>query len=447
MKKSAEIKTKQKSLSTSVKDGTAAGISASLGDEYITPYALALNAQPIHIGILNSVVGLLSPIGQYFGIRMMNKVPRKKIVTHFSTIQGLMWIPIAFLGFLFYINFKTEYIPWILIFLYTALIIIGGIKYPAWFSWIGDLIPKDKRGKYFSMRNKIIGLFGLIVALIASWFLDFMKELGFVILGFGIIFILAGIARIFSAYFLSKEYSPKFKLNTKDYFSFRDFLSRMDNFGKFAVYLGIFNLALMIASPFFSVYMLEELNFSYITFMLVIISQTIVYLLVLPAIGRFGDKYGNRKLTNIANFLIVLTPLLWIFLKDPIALIILPQITAGIASAAFTIGHNNFIYDSTSPKHRALCLVYANIIGGIGIFIGSILGGLIIKYFHPSSINPYLFLFGVAAAARFIVALIFFVKIKEVKKVKNLPSPSLEMTHPIKMAYIDFIWLKRILKT
>ena len=439
-------KIRKKSLSLSVKDGCATGVAQNLGDEYMTPYALILNAQPIHIGILHSITGLLSPLGQYIGSKLMKRFSRKKIVINFALMQGLMWIPIVLLAILMYFDIARAYLPWLLILFYTAIVIVGSVKYPAWFSWIGDLVPEKHRGKYFSLRNKLIGIVGLIAALIASFVLDFAKEAGMVLIGFSILFIGAGAARMFSTYFLKKEYAPKLKLNDGDYFSFKDFIKKMDNFGRFAIYLGLFNLSIMMASPFFTVYMLEELKFSYITFMIVSLSSTAVYLLALPWVGSFGDKYGNKKLLVISNFLFVLGPIAWIFLKDPIMLIAIPQIIAGIANAAFVISSTNFIYDSVSQKHRALCLTYSNIFAGVGIFIGSIAGGLILNYYHPTSINPYLFLFGVAAVIRLLVAIIYLPKIKEANNVKSIPLPSFEINHPIRAAYANFVWLKQILR-
>ena len=413
-------KVRKKSLSLSVKDGCATGVAQNIGDEYVTPYALILNAQPIHVGILHSVTGLLAPLGQYIGSKLMKRFSRKKIVINFALMQGLMWIPIIILAILMYLDIARVYLPWLLILFYTITVVVGSIKYPAWFSWIGDLVSEKHRGKYFGLRNKLIGIVGLIVALIASFVLDFAKEAGMVLVGFSILFIGAGAARMFSTHFLKKEYAPKLKLREDDYFSFKDFIKKMDNFGRFSVYLGLFNFAIMIASPFFAVYMLEELKFSYITFMIVSLSSTAVYLLALPWAGSFGDKYGNKKLLGISNFLFVLGPIAWIFLKDPVMLIAIPQIISGIANAAFVISSTNFVYDSTSQKHRALCLTYSNIFGGIGIFIGSITGGLILNYYHPSSINPYLFLFGVAAIIRLLVVVFYFPKIKEVNNVRGL---------------------------
>ena len=223
-------------------------------------------------------------------------------------------------------------------------------------------------------------------------------------------------------------------------------MKKMDNYGKFSIYLAFFNGAIMIASPFFAVYMLQYLKFSYVTFMIISISSTVVYLLSIPIAGKFSDRYGNVKLMHVANVLFILTPILWIFIKNPFWLIGIPQVISGLANAAFIIAATNFNYDAVSPEKRGLCVSYNNILVGAGMFIGPIIGGLIVNYYHPSALNPYLFLFGVAAFFRLVVGLIFLPGIKEVKKIKYIPNFSMEVTHPWKAIHNDVSWLKHIVK-
>src|SRR3989344_9571102 len=82
---------KEHALKTSIKDGIASNVTA-VGDSYITPFALALNAQPIHIGILSSLSGLLYQISQLFGSKLMERYSRKKIVLFFVFLQAITWL-------------------------------------------------------------------------------------------------------------------------------------------------------------------------------------------------------------------------------------------------------------------------------------------------------------------------------------------------------------------
>jgi MFS family permease len=432
---------KEKALKTSIKEGTTANISTSLGDNYVTPFAVALGAHPFQISFLSGFSGFVYQLSQFLGTRIMERAPRKKIVISFVLMQALMWLFIAITGLLVWKGIFDGYSAWLLILFYSMLMFFGGISYPAWFSWMGDIVPADKKGEYFGRRTRINGFFGLMALLFAMFFLDYYKTKGIVLLAFSILFALAFLFRFISYLLFHRQYAPQFKAKKRDRFSFWAFVKKYDNFGKFAVYQGFFNLAVMVASPLFAVYMLKELGFSYKVFTLTLISYYIFYLLFLPLAGKFSDKYGNKKLTIITNIFFTLTPITYLFVKSPLAVILIPQLSSGIASAASVISFSNFIYDSVSPKHRSICVTYTNILIGIGTLIGSIIGGLIvdISYFHPSSISPYIFLFIVAAVLRGGVALFFLPQIKEVRKVKRLSSTYNFFFHPLHSMHSEAI--------
>jgi len=80
MKKTNKIEqTNQKALNISIKEGSYSAISAGFGDNFIAPFAVALKASPLQIGLLTSFPNLLSPIAQSFGSRLIETRSRKKL--------------------------------------------------------------------------------------------------------------------------------------------------------------------------------------------------------------------------------------------------------------------------------------------------------------------------------------------------------------------------------
>src|SRR3990167_2497448 len=161
-----EEQEKEKSLKISLKEGAFASGSTSIAESFITPFALALKGTSAHISILSAIGGLVSPIAQFFGSLKMEKKSRKYIASHYSLLQAIIWLPMALLGFLAWKGMLNSYLIYFLILFYTFLVTFGGLSHPAWFSWMGDLVPEKHRGAYFSKRNKIIGIVGIIAFLI-----------------------------------------------------------------------------------------------------------------------------------------------------------------------------------------------------------------------------------------------------------------------------------------
>ena len=412
---------KKRTMNLSIKEGSATSVMSGLGESYIVPFAIALKSSNFQISMLTSFTGLISPIAQIFGSNLMEKNPRKKIICIGVAFQALMWIPILLLGIFMYKNILTSYLPFFLILFYILYAISGAIAGPAWFSLMGDLVPEKKRGEYFGNRNKIAGTIALIATLTGAFILDYFKTHGIVLIGFAVLFFFASIFRLISASLFRKHYDPEFKLNDGYYFSLWQFLKKAysNNFGRFAIMVALMQFATAISGPFFAVYMLKDLQFSYATFMFVNISASIASLLVFPFLGRFSDKYGNRELIKLGAILIPFVPILWLISPNPIYIILIPQLLSGAAWAAFNLGAGNFIYDSVTPQKRGLVVAYYNVLIGIGIFIGATLGGLLAQYLTITFMNILLFIFLVSGLVRLAVVIFMLPKIREVKTVKK----------------------------
>lgn len=410
----------------SIQEGSAYAVSEGAGMRYITPYALQLGATNTHIGFLSSLPSLLGNFSQLFTTKIMEKVPRKKIVFYGALLQALMWLPVILLGVMFFVfGINSTVTPTLLVLVYTLLILFGAFYGPAWNSWMKDIITKNS-GRYFGNRNRIVGFIALISMLAGGFLLDYFKQTK-IFIGFIILFGVAFIARAISAYLFLKKYEPKITHEKGYYFSFWQFIRYIpkSNFGKFTVLVALMQLATAIASPFFAVYMLKDLGFSYIQWIIVTIASSLTSLLLMPLWGKFIDHYGNIKATKITAFLIPVIPLLWfaspfIAKASLLGYLVLVEAFSGMVWAGFNLASSNFIYDAVTRQRMALCVAYSNILIGIGVFIGATFGGFLSSLtFTILGFSSILVIFFLSGIARLATALFMAPKIKEVREVKK----------------------------
>jgi MFS family permease len=424
IKSKKRIELRHKARRLSIKEGCFASIKTSLGDAYITPFAIAINSSNFLIGMISSISGLVGPISQWFSSRLIERYKRKNIILTATLYEGLTWIPLILISFLFYKGILTSLLPLLLLIFFSLYVIIANITSPAWFSWTGDLVDENYRGKWFSKRNFALGFVSIIFTILAAFFLDFLKKQEAILFGFIILFFLAMVARFISRSYFKKIYEPKLKLKKGYYFSFWQFIKKSpkNNFGRFVLFRTLMDFTICIASPFFTVYMLRNLNFSYTTFMLVVLSQTFFGLLTMKQWGKFADKYGNYETMKLTIILISIFPALWLISDSPIFLIFVPQLVGGIGWAGFNLAAGNFIYDSVSPQKRGLVVSYHNVLNGIGIFLGAGLGAILVKTLTITFMDKLLFIFLISSFARLTAGLIMLPCIKEVRKIKKFDS-------------------------
>jgi MFS family permease len=434
------------SLELSIKEGSLASVSSGLGLSYFSPFALAMNATAVQVGILFAVINLLPSIVQMKASVLIEKFSRKKIVLTGMIGKILLWVPIILTGYLFYLG--VPHMVWVLIGLVGLFYAFGAVVHPAWFSWMGSLVPENKRGKYFSRRNRATAFFGIVTMVIGAILLDGAKNIGadvgnivgFTMLGFGLLFMISAMTRIWSWRLLKKQYEPRIRVRKKDYFSCCDFLRKCfaNPFGRFVLFRGFLSFVVGIAGPFWAVYMLRDLGFSYVWFMVITVSATVFHLVFLPLLGKMSDRFGNIKVMTICSWLIVTTPLLWLgsvfvgsdlWLK--IYLLFVPAIVGGFAWSGYNLAVNNYVYDAVSGPKRGFGVAYMNLIVGIGIFLGASFGSLLV-WFNFSFMSPLLFVFAVSAFGRFLVAMFGLRILREVRHVKKFSSHYLiKEFHPV----------------
>jgi MFS family permease len=421
-----------RSLSLSVREGAAASVSTAFGTSYFSAFALALNATAAQVGILHAIVNLLPSLAQMRTASLIRESSRKAVVLRMIFWRIVLWGFIIGSGVLFY--YGVWWMSW-------AFILFAGVAYsltavanPLWFSWMGSLVPEARRGKYFSRRNRVIGIFNVVTLICGAVILDFSKSLGavygdvlgFTLLGFGILFFVAGVARTVSWFMLRAQYEPRIRVRKRDYFSFGNFLreARRTPFGKFCILRFMLNFVVGVASPFYVVYMLEYLDFSYVWYIGVSVSAVVFQVVFLPLLGKVSDRFGNVSLMRISMWGIAGTTLAWTFSGlIPVEflkfyLLFVPGIFSGFGWAGHNLAVNNYVYDALRSKKRSFGLSYMNLFAGVGTFLGAVVG-TVLAWVDVSFGNPMIFIFAVSAVGRVLLA--FFGKrmLVEVRSVKR----------------------------
>jgi len=426
LSKEEEQKLIEKTKNLSLAEGGAYSVMDGFGFRYVTPYALSVGANNTQIGLLSSLPGLFGNLSQLLTFKFMKYFSRKKIIFWGVLLQALMWILLIAAGIPFFIyGLKNNLSADLIILIYTLIVAFGAFAGPAWTSLMRDLIPVN-RGAYFGKRNQIIGVVALVCMFIAGFLLDYFKQTH-VYLGFIIMFLIAGLGRFISSVLFMKHYDPKFQVDESKYFSLFDFIKKMreNNYGRFVLYFSMVSFACAIASPFFVVFVLKDLGFSYSQYMITVVFNSLATLLFMPLWGKFADKYGTVEVMRLTGFLIPLLPFFWLitpFVHNIVYLVILIiflEIYSGFIWSGFNLAAGNFVYDAVSKERISICSSYLNIINGFLALIGALIGGYLSSHdFSILGFSPILTLFVVSAIARFAVYFIYSSTVREVREVK-----------------------------
>jgi MFS family permease len=399
------------SLRSSFKDGIFAAFMAGAVDSYATPAALFLGATILQVGLVTALPNLLAALSQFFSVRIIYWVGgRVKLLVRLVFSQASLILCIALLPMLEIAN-RVELL---LIFLVLAAI-CGGLAGPAWGSLMCDFVPAKKRCQYFGWRSRSVGAVSVGSIVASGLLLNFFQEISYGT-GFCIIFSCAAAARYISAYFLSRMDEPPHKKDPASDFTFMMFLRRFreSNFLKFVVFSGCLTFATFLAAPFFAVFMLRDLQLSYVTYMALQVSASLAALVALPLWGKHADWVGNVRVLRLSSFLAALIPMFWLFSHNA-AYLMLVQMFSGFAWSGVTLSAGNFIYDAVTPQKRVRCIAYFNVINGVALFLGSSLGGYLATSLPPLLGYRLLGLFALSCLCRLTFYLLLSRSFREVR--------------------------------
>ena len=408
---------KKRTMRLSIKEGSVGVFSNVLAENYIIPFSLSINASPFQIGILTSVGNLISPLGQLIGSQKIERKSRKKVLLQGIIGQSCMWLMFILIAILYPFNILDSWIPWILITVYLIFMLFSGIMTPPWFSFMGDIVPDTLRGRYFAKRNLITQLIAIIGTISLSFLLDFLDLINIIFLGFIIIFIIGISTRLTSLVLFNGHYYPPYNFEVKDHVKTSQFLKELtkSNFGKFTLLVSLLTFGQWIAKPFFSIYMINELNFDYSLFIIINLASTLIGLCFFPLLGRYSDKFGNVNLLRIGSIIIPFLPFLWLIFNTPLSIILGIQIWSGIGWTSFNLAASNFIYDNIPSKKRGKYIALYNLLIGVSITLGGFIGSIIVTFIDILIINPFHLVFLLSGIVRIIAVVSLVPKVKEIR--------------------------------
>ena len=389
-----------KSLCVSWKEGIPASIMQSLADDYSIPLALFLGATPVQIGLLVAVPSLVSSVVQLWTSRAVDLIgSRLRFLVGSTAGQAMCLLPVVFLPIL-----TGAWRIGAFIVFFTFFRIFGSLISTVWSGLTSDYLPAESRGCYFGWRSRVVGIAGILGTIWGGILLfNFQEKLQAT--GFMILVAVAVLARFLSAGLMARMQDLPTVKKTGDQFTFFLFLRRFreSNFVKFVFYVASIMFATNLAAPFFSVYMLRDLHFNYLLFMIIRFASVTAGLISFPIWGKHADAVGNAKILKLTSFLIPAIPLLWMISSFPVYLVCV-EIFSGFVWGGFNFCALNFIYDAVSSGKRIRCLSYFAFINGIALFLGALGGGYLVEHVRPFQGSAILTVFLISGVARFILS-------------------------------------------
>ena len=350
------------------------------GGAFLVAFALILGAS-------NSVIGLLAavpPAAQLLQIPAIFLVDRirirKALMVVAMTFSRLFWFVIAFLPFIAPPGWR---IPVFLasLLMYFGLANIAGCAYNSWWR---DFVPEEIMGRYLAKRLAIMGVIGAALSLLGGLGVDlYAKHVGQPVGAYTILFTIGGVFGLLAVVFVARTPEPLMPPTShRGLFSTLAQPFRDANFRQLLKFLGIWNFALMLAAPFFAVYMLKRLELSMTWVLGLSVVSQVFNVLFLKVWGQLADRFTNKSVLAVSGPLFMFSIILWPFTTMPekhfltIPLLAAIHALGGMSIAGVTLAASNLALKS-APKGAGTAYLATNaMVSGVMAMIAPILAGL-----------------------------------------------------------------------
>lgn len=377
----------------------------------LTAYVLFLGASSIVVGFA-AATPLVANVLQVAGSYMIERVGhRKRIVIIAGLSSRIVWAVIGAAPLVAAaLHLPALTVFFVLLWLYC----IGASTYTVgWLSWIGDLVPDDRRGDFFARRNAIGTLAWLPLTLGAGLVLDAVRTARgpHDPLGFLLIFAAAALASATTIALLSRV--PDSAHEVRDSRSLAE-LARLPfrdaNFRRFLAFTASWGFGIGVSAPFITAYLLEDLHAPYTTITLFGIVMGVVAVGSSRFWGRLADAHGHRAILALCTAMVGTFPLVWCLTTPTNYLVvgIALHVAGGVFWSGVVLTSTNLALSLSPRGDTAPYVAVAAAVSGLSMALGPIAGGVLARVFSdthvslgPIVIAHYKFIFLISAAMRF----------------------------------------------
>jgi MFS family permease len=373
--KSYEQDPRETSRRYGLRDGACQAITQGSGEQYLSAFALLLGASPLQLSVLSALPQVIGTGAQLASVKVLRWFNDRKALIRIGTAgQALSWLPILMLPLLF-----PSSGPSLLIFGTALYFACNQFTTPSWNSFIADHLDEHERGAYFARRAAIMAIMSFAALCGAGWLLSLWQHDTFSWIGFAVIFTVAGAARWLSTLALGKvdDVDPTPHLDASP--SFRRFLAGTSlSFRRFLMFSGAMHAAVLVAAPFFVLYMLRDLHLAYWQYGAWLAAGILGQLVTVNAWGRFGDRYGNKALLTVTGFMVPFLPMLYLA-STKLVFLFAVNFLGGVTWGGLALGLQNYVFDAVRPEDRAKAVATYSTINAMGWCIGAFIGSWLVS--------------------------------------------------------------------
>lgn len=358
----------------SIFHGMASAVAVNMSNSYIPIFAMTI------LGATNYQVGLISSIPPFVTLLMtlpaaivLNKAIEQRKLVAFSVLAArFVFLLIAFVSYV-----PGSMAAWTLLLFIAVMSIPNTLATMGWQSFIANLIDDHRRAHFFSDRNRLLTIVGLLVTLTIG---IVMKDATTNKVAYQILFVLSFFMGLVELYFLLKHEEPiRTKSNEKkhamDWTIFKN-----NRYVLFLVVALAFNFGWQIAWGLFNIYNVRYAEATIFWVSIFNVGSMIAQIFSFSLWRKWSQKYGNMRVFVWIAFGMSTAPLLTVLWTNHYYLVAMYMLSGFFVSGT-TLILFNLLLEHSPLETRTYCITSYNVLLAIIAFISPQIGIWVLQTF------------------------------------------------------------------
>jgi MFS family permease len=353
----------------SIYHGMVSTIAVNLASNFFPIFAISiLGATNYQVGLISSLPPLVALIMTIPAALMLNRLEQQKK----TVAMSVMWARALFLLLIGMVFIPSSYQAWAFLIIVALMNVPGTISNIGWQTLISGMIQDDRRGAFFSDRNRLLTIVGMITTLIIG---IVMKKQTDNVTAYQFLFFVAFLFGLVEVFFLMKhKETAQPKANKKQKNSSMDWSIFKDKGYKWFLITALcFNFSWQMAWGLFNIYNVKYAHATILWISIFSVGSQLVQIFAFPLWKKWAEQRSNTLMLVWVAVGMASAPFLTV-LSTNLVYLTLVQMTSGFFVSGTTLLLFNLLLEKSPKDKRTYCITTYNVLLSFVAFVAPQIG-------------------------------------------------------------------------
>ncbi|WP_160718863.1 MFS transporter [Bacillus sp. USDA818B3_A] len=395
----------------SIYHGMVSTIAVNLASNYFPIFAISiLGASNYQVGLISSLPPLVALLMTIPAAVLLNRLELQKK----TVATSVLWARIMFLLLAGVIFIHSSYQAWTFLMIVALMNVPGTISNIGWQTLISGMIEEKRRGAFFSDRNRLLTIVGMVTTLIIGVVMKSQTDHAW---AYQILFLIAFLFGLLEVFFLMKHRekhqikpADRQKAASMDWSIFKD-----RGYKWFLISALCFNFTWQIAWALFNIYNVRYVHATILWISIFSVANQLVQIFSFPLWKKWAEQKSNTLVLVWVAVGMATAPVLNI-LSTNVFYITFVSMTSGFFVSGTTLLLFNLLLEQSPEAKRTYCITTYNVLLSFVAFVAPQAGIWLLE------ISNMRISMEIISVLRGLSAFVFFLMYVKLMKNKNLTS-------------------------